>query len=189
MTYCKLSEKPIIVFDFESLLLPSLDKILNELFTCKLLKNNIIVLNSDCRKIFYHHIIQTLCDSVINLNTSCKKIILIQPYIIKHHDIFYYYDKNKLLNIINSIIRKIQKMLPLNIFLSKKAIDFKIFENKYLCGPGENRELTYLIEESCTKFDDQVYTFEHVKKFANKFGLIFLSKNYFNSLKIKQLLY
>jgi hypothetical protein len=161
---------------------------INELYDCGLIENNTVNLNKPVvKRIFYHNTIHYICEQVLY---NKNKIAISFPSTFKRDQELYNYCNEEQLNkIIRTIMKKIEKMLPVLIIFQEKALDFGFLKDKIIRDEGEGSEYVLLLLEFADKIGNRNYTFEKIKKFSNKYGLNFLSYKYFNELKTKQLLF
>ena len=78
-------------------------------------------------------------------------------------------------------------MLPVKVVVSQRSLIF--FKELLLKDDGRARGTVLKINSTMNKFKIEDFTFSKVKKFALKYELNFLSRDYFNNFKTKQLLF
>lgn len=124
----------------------------------------------DVKRYIYHFLTRALCDAIINC-TDGKPIIIVRSGI---GELF------------RGILDKLCKLLPIRVYR----------EEFHCCEGGSDFdlgdiEIDYLDMNKLINCQPQckTYSFEKIKKFADKNGLTFLSEEYFNQLRTKQLLF
>jgi len=80
---------------------------------------------------------------------------------------------------------KIRNILPIKIVISSKSLEF--FSHLLTIDDGRAKGTLIRIINTVNSFKVENFTFEKVKKFASKNGLNFLSGDYFNNIKTKQI--
>jgi hypothetical protein len=78
-------------------------------------------------------------------------------------------------------------MLPIKVVISQKSLIF--FNELFNKNDGRAVGTVIKIRSAISKFKIEDFTFSKVKKFALKYELNFLSRDYFNNFKTKQLLF
>ena len=157
--------------------------IINDLHKFDLLKDRI---TSHAKKFFYHHIIHTLCEELLNNKTKEKTVIYFNNTQLDQFHIFKYFKEEDILKLLNTILLKVKKLLPLKIYLTNISFDFLIHLLSKNAGRGI--ETISSIRNYIDSVNIENYTFAKVKTFTKKNDLVFLNKEYFNQLKTKQLL-
>ena len=178
----------IKIIDFNSLFIKRIEStLLNDFESFGLIKNKSVnIRNKDVKKLIYHHVIYELCEYVLSVKGKEKIIVLYSTLVSPGRDIKHFISEADLQSFFNSFIVKIIKMLPIKIFecpctFSKLKGDIK---NK----TGEGKELINSMESIIYKFDISRYTFEKARSFAKRYELTYLSNNFFQKVKSKQLI-
>ena len=96
-----------------------------------------------------------------------------------------YIDESVYLNLLTKILIKIRSILPIKIVISSKSLEF--FSHLLVIDDGRAKGTLIRIINTVNSFKVENFTFEKVKKFATKNGLNFLSGDYFNDMKTKQI--
>lgn len=179
----------INLIDWSSIVNEITFNIINQLDKLNLIENTYINLkNTDITNIIKHEIISYICNFKYKRKT--KNIIFIQPEIIsKNMEICNYCDYNKLYNIFNKTLIKIDKLLPICIYFSNIYIDFKCFpECHNVINNGQTEEILINLKNKYISKKNTKISFENIKKYAENNKLSFLSEVYFNDMKNKLLL-
>lgn len=161
---------------------------INELHEFDLLSSPINFKNISVKRLFKHHIIYNICEKLLDKQDDFKRVIIMSKINIPI-DYQEYYDYEQLIKEINSILKQLQKNLPIFIFFPSTPVDFKKFSNKYFRDEGEGIDIKNLIYSQYDKMTKKTYDFRNIKKFTKKYQLNFLSKGYFDQIKTKQILY
>jgi hypothetical protein len=144
-------------------------------------------LNSSARKLFYHHVFHGVCEVLLKEKYSEKVVLFFSSsHIPDSCQILKYYDEKALLLLLNAIVLKIKKLLPVRVFVASYTIDFIAHLIKTRDGRGI--EIVSNLKACVENITFERYTFNKIQKFAKQNELIFLSEKYFNQLKTKQLI-
>jgi hypothetical protein len=171
------------IVDFNDLFIKNIQpEIINTLHDYKLLDKSIN--NSLVKKFFFHYIILGVCEKV--LKSKSKTLIYFNNTQLDDCEIFKYYKENELLLFFNNTLRKIEKLLPVKIYISKFSIDYLTFLIEKNDGKAQTT-INSMISK-INKIDISKYTFSNIKKFTKRYELTFLNKDYFNKLSTKLLL-
>lgn len=187
-TYHILKDQTLILVNFQKLFLRIEKDCLNTLYKYNLVNEEtqkIKLTNRDVRTLIFHHIVYGICEEVTNNLHNYRPVILVQNDVVYPDSQFCNYCSCKELNqLILAFLNKLKKVLPVFIFYMPKSIDFNQLHQE----KGEVKELIALLQAGITHHEPNKYTFEPIKKFAKKYNLSFLSKDYFNQLKTKTLI-
>ena len=181
--YLKIKEKQLVLIDFDEIMSSVEPDCINDLDSYGLVKDYFIDLSkSDVKKVLYHHLIHSICEEIKNNKDKSIKVIVVPPKITEEHEIAQFCDLEKLNKVIFVLMNKLKAYLP---FVIHQSDEF-IFEK----GLGEAKldELTCILTQKAHDLENKTFTFEKMKKFARKFELTFLSKEYFNCIKTRLLL-
>lgn len=179
-----LPEHNLLLLDFNQLFIEDYQLgILNHLYTFKILNKPLS--NPDVKKIMYHNLIHGICESY--RNSCCSRPVYLfnntqlDDCLIKDH-----YKEEELLAFFNSFFTKFEKMLPIPIVKSR----FNTYSLKYMIGNNDARAVLAIngCTSKITEIKSKEYTFQKIKRFSKKYELTFLSNEYFNSIKTKQIL-
>lgn len=182
MKHCTLTNDNIILIDFLSIF----DKIektwLDLLYKYNFFKDNQINPgNGDVKKLYYHSVIETLCDEIIKIKSNHQIVVIFPEKIQKKTE---FCDNEKFLKLFYSTNRKIIKLLPVPMYIMSIPENFYDLK-QWLTGTGEGRDVLNKILSLVDKHKNGTSSFEKVKKFAEEYKLTFLSQNYFNNLSNK----
>jgi len=156
--------------------------LIDDLHKYQLFKNRI---NSTAKKLFYHHIIFGVCNSLLNDKSKEKTIIYFNNQL-GNFQIFKYFDEDEVLKTITVIVKKMKQLLPIKIFIS--SISFEFLAHLLQKNDGRSEELIANIRSYLNSINLERYTFSKVLTFTKKNDLVFLNKEFFNRLKAKQLI-
>lgn len=186
-----LDQNNICLIDFNDIFKSIEKDFLNDLYDYKLIKNDKIVFNTDCKRIFYHYLIFHLCEAMINGPINYKKIIYVPETLNESFQLCKMIDCSKLNQTFRTFIKKIEKKLPVLIFFQRNGLDFNFLKNKCFWGKGEGVEFLNFLELFCEKYENGLYNrnFSKIKDLTRKYELKFLNQKYFDNLKTKQILY
>lgn len=136
------------------------------------------------KKIFLHWIIYEMCENI--LNRKNKSVIYFNFTQIEECDIMKYYNEKDILTFLSYSLRKIEKLLPIKIYISKYSIDYL----SHLLSKNDGKAYTTVnsIVTKMNNIDITKFTFSGVKKFTKQYELSFLNNDYFNRLSTKQLM-
>jgi len=158
-------------------------KLINDLHQFELLGPKI---RSDAKKFFYHHIIHSICEFLLNDKTTEKNVIYFNNTQLEGFKILKYFKEEDVLKLINSILSKVKKILPIKVFITN--ISFEFLSHLLSKNDGRGIEVINGIRDYINNVNIEKFTFNKVKTFTKKNDLVFLNKEYFNLLKTKQLL-
>lgn len=179
MSYLK---SDIILLDFYNIIKKAETSIINQLFDYGLTKK-INLHNQDTKKIIYHNVIYQICEQIIKADPLKKKVIIVTEAKLRDTELAKYCELKEYIKFFKTLITKLQTILPIPV--CRSMYDAENTKNN----TGESREIQACAQEAIKYMQNQSFSFQKIKKFAQKHGLIFLSSNYFNDLKIKQLLH
>jgi hypothetical protein len=157
--------------------------IINDLHKFELLNGR---LTSSVKRLFYHHIIFGLCEVLIHDRTKEKTIIYYNNTQTENYQLFKYFKEADIGKIIDNILRKIKRLLPIKIFVS--SISFEYLAYLLQKNDGRSVELINNIRSYLNSINLERYTFSNIKTFTQLNGLTFLNREYFSQLKAKQLI-
>lgn len=144
-------------------------------------------LNATARKLFFHHMFHGVCEVLLREKYSEKVVLFFSSsHIPDSCQILKYYDEKALLLVLNAIVLKIKKLLPIRVFIASYNIEFLAHLLKTRDGRGI--EIVSNLKTYVDNITFEKYTFNKIQKFAKQNELLFLSEKYFNQLKTKQLM-
>ena len=142
-------------------------------------------LDKNARAFFYHHIVLGLCQYILNQSVYDQGRIVIYNHIgdLNKSELYEYYTESVVKELVSDVLASCKRHLPIRIHDAS-------FSFYYFLGStgGAKEGILAQIRDTGSK-DFEKYTFNKAIKFANKHGLIFLSRQYFDQLKTKQLLF
>ena len=149
--------------------------IVNSLYDYSLLSPNYTLKNKDVKKVFYHHLIKLILDEFIWSNKSTNKLVMVFNTGSHLHGVAReYFGEKELIAFLEKFIIKLEKMLPVRFVILTKTLDENNMINECL------RKIRQVSKKD--------YTFQKIKLFAKRYELTFLSDNYLNSIRTKQVL-
>ncbi len=181
-------ELPSICFcllDYRDILKSCESQIIDDLHQFHLL-DNLNMSKNDVKKVMYHHVIHMLCESVMNVRTN-NKVIVYNNMDNLQLDLFKYSTRTQITNFLNTLTRKIKTLLPIKIYDHED--DYDVFVDRCKESTAELRSRALLVDQFLKRQSEKKFDFEKVNKFASKFELTYLSQQYFNKMKIKNLVF
>lgn len=122
------------------------------------------------KKFFYHNFIKEICETYINSKTFFTLIFYYKE------DLDSFTGKE-----VQKVIKLINKNLPISIYTGK--VPFEHIKQTYISGEvAEECEKIKIFTDKKFKKD---YCFDGITSISKKYGLNFLSEQYFNDLDIK----
>lgn len=186
--YHQLDKEGLLLINFKKIFATAQLKILNDCHDYQLTKKgNFNYKNTDVKRIVLHHVLHEICEEVIRPNYRCKPVIIFRPF--TRTDTFEILDYSALpeLNkLMLTIICQIKKLLPVQIVIMADKISFQDLKEKLDKKDGETIELIHKILCSMNPTN---MSFKKVKAFATKNKLTFLSQQYFDMLRTKQIFF
>lgn len=161
------------------------NEIINDLHKYDLLKD-LNFRKIDTKKVLYHHIIYGVCEAVCSIKTQ-NRIVVYNNLQYINTELLQYTSKYKLIKFLETLTRKIKTMLPIKIYDGDE--DYDTFVDKCKTDRGELKTRAILINNFIKKKSNQQFDFEAVKNFVEKYELTYLSKHYFNNIKVKNLVF
>lgn len=186
---CTFEQFNIKLLDFKSMFHSIEIDLINDLSKYELLTAKKIT--RDIKKLIYHHIFLGICEQLHKARSKERLVIL------KHQEDFnyskhliHYFDNNDIIKYTEQAVKQVCKLLPINIYCYKNFI----FSNISEAYNNRNGDAIELMQHITTfswsrEFLKSHFTFAKVKVFAKRNNLTFLSEQYFNQLKTKQLLF
>lgn len=162
--------------------------LLNDLESYELIKEDVVNLkNKDVKRLLYHHIIHELCEYVLSVKGNDKIVIVYSTTSGHTKHLHRYIEESTLLEFSNKFINRISKMLPIKIMQIQTT--FKNVNDVMELKTGECYEIINCAVMLSENFDTGSFSFNKARYFAKKYGLDFLSNNYFKKIKNKQLIF
>lgn len=145
--------------------------IINDLYEYNLITKSLG--NKDVKKIFYHHLIKIIVDEHINTKGS-KLVMFFNTKNSLYGAMNSYFGNKEMIIFLERFAKKLENMLPVRFVITTEIMNEQILKN------------------ACVSKIKQVnknnYDFQKIKLFAKRYDLTFLTDNYLNSLKTKQVL-
>jgi hypothetical protein len=171
------------IIDFNDLLINHIqDKIINSLYEYTLLDKSIN--NLQVKKFIYHYTIYSICEKLLEGKT--KSIIYYNNTQLDDCELLKYFKESEILSFFTNFLRKVDKILPLKIFISKYSILY--LDHLIDINDGKAQTTINSMISKINNMDISKYTFSEVKRFTKRYELTFLNKDYFNRLSTKLLL-
>tara|TARA_S200002703_G_scaffold47573_1_gene41167 strand:+ start:351 stop:905 length:555 start_codon:yes stop_codon:yes gene_type:complete len=141
--------------------------------------------DKDTKKVFYHHIISTLCNCIIESNSFNKSIIFYNESDIKSNQLCDMVTNQRMISFITNTLNKVNRLLPIRLFNSVDTFNDTV--QLLSTNSGERIELHAKLVDIVSK--KQVSDFRNIKTFAKRYDLTFLSETFFNKIKTKNLMF
>ncbi len=171
------------IIDFNELLINEIQpEIINSLHEFNLLDKSIN--NLSVKKFIYHYTIYNICQRLLDCNT--KSIVFFNNTQLDECELTKYYSEQEILIFFTNFLRRVDKILPVKIFISKYSIVY--LDHLISINDGKAQTTINSMITKINNLDIGRYTFSDVKKFTKRYELTFLNKDYFNRLSTKLLL-
>ena len=162
--------------------------LLDDLEKHNLIKNDKINIKSPTVKRFiYHHTIYGLCQYILNIKSKEKVIIMHCQLISPTKQMRDFVSEPELSDFFNKFIYKIIKMLPIKFLITDTTFDLARKNIKH--DQGECKNIINSAKSIINNFDVSKYTFTKARYFANRYGLTFLSNDFFKKICNRQLIF
>ena len=159
--------------------------ILNDLDSYKLIKDDKININNkDVKRLLYHHIIHGLCEHVLSIKEEEKIVIVYST--ITEPTAHLHECTSDFMVFLNKFIDRVSKMLPIHILHVES--NFDVIEDIMEMQGGECTEIINKAKSLADTFDPGSFTFTKARYFAKKYGLEYLSNNFFKQIQSKHLI-
>ena len=178
----------IRILDFTHIITSSVEtNLLNDLHEYNLIKDDKLnIKNKEVKRLCYHHIIHGLCEYVLKVKSKQRIIIHYCEIIPPTKHLQQYVNTYELQQFFNSLIIKIIKMLPIKFLILDDS--FNSIKREIKHDQGRAADVSRKAESIVDSFDISKYTFTKARYFAKRYGLNYLSTNYFNKIKSRQLI-
>lgn len=193
MNSIELDNYSLHVINFESIFLRAYKCIVDDLFTYdKFHDHN--VRSQDTKRIYYYHLIRTICDMVIETKTTNKIVIYYCEKDIKcdfqsctnyrtrkggGND-----NRSDFVLFMNRFFKQIKTMIPVRVFIGD--VKFNTFVQYYNTNKGKYIEVINELRSITSKPN---FNFSKLKKYSDKYKLTYISKDYLNQVKVKSIMY
>jgi hypothetical protein len=141
-------------------------------------------LTKDVKRILMHHITLCLCSKLLTARGKEKWIVYFNKGDLNNSSLCSYFPEIGV--IVESHLNKLKKLLPIRVFTNGKTFDE--LQKLVTKRNGERDEFIANIRLYLESVEFSSFTFSKVRIFTQKQGLTFLNKEFFNTLKSKQLL-
>lgn len=179
-----LPEYNVTLIDFQDIHRNYEKNLLDELHNLQLL-DSLYDLSRDCRKLILHYTIKEAVDYLNSVKTDNKLVLYFNNTQFYESEVLNYIDESQYMKLITLMLVKIRGLLPIKVVISSKSLDF--FKHLLDKDDGRARGTLIRIVNTINNFKVENFTFQKVKKFAVKNNLTFLSGEYFNNMKTKQI--
>lgn len=192
MTHIDLDVYGLHIVNFEHIFYRAYKGIVNDLFLYdKYMDHN--VRSQDTKKIYYYHIIKSVCDYIKECNTPNKIVLYYSDKDIKCD--FKQCENNRtrkggkvdrspdFILFMTRLFKQLRSVLPIRVYIGN--VKFNTFIQYYNTNKGKYLETI----NSLRQIKAKQTTMERFKKFSIKFGLNYLTKQYVDSVKIKCMIY
>jgi hypothetical protein len=162
-------------------------ELINELDEFKLIKDGKInIRNKHVKRLLYHYIIKGLCDYVLSVKGTSKIIVIYSTTTPPTSQLNTYIDTMDIQYFFNRFISKIIKMLPIKFLYTDST--FNTIRASIRKSNGDCADIINNAKSIIDSFDTSKYTFTKARYFAKRYGLVYLSNNFFHQIKNKQLI-
>ena len=184
--YHYLNETNLTLINFKKIFAATQIKFLASTDDLNLTSSN-MKFRGDTKRLFQHHMIHQVCEEILSHKGKNKKVIIMRP--LNNKDTFeiqMYFSLEELNKMIFQIIRDIKKMLPIQIVTLSEEASFAEIKKMLDAKDGDAIQLLFGIHSLMQPVN---MSFKKAKTYATKHKLKFLSQQYFNDLKTKQLFF
>ena len=140
-------------------------------------------ITKDVKTLLTHHLILQICEHILKYKGKEKNVIYFSNTIPPNLQLLKYFSESDLLKVFAKIILQIKKILPIRVHYNHATFK-EITTHK----SGHKQELIASIRQTLESTDLSKFSFSKVYYFTKNNNLTFLNKEYFNSIKAKQLL-
>jgi len=192
MEYHDLDSHGLRVVNFEYIFTTAYREIVKDLYTYDAF-HDFNARHQDTKKIYYYHLIKTLCDYIVKSKTGNRLIIFISLKDIKCD---FQYCENKRTrkgksrssqsdfgSFIQRFFKQIKTVLPIKVYISD--VKFNTFVQYYNTNKGRYIELITNMKQCKTS----TVNMERFKKFSDKYKLNYLTKHYVDCIRVKCMMY
>ena len=179
----ELNDYNLLLIDFQDIHSTFDKDLLDQLHLFQITTN--LEKNKDFYKILTHFTVKGTVDYLNSVKSNNKLILYFNNTQFYESEILNYIDETVYLTLITNILLKIRNILPIKIVISSKSLE--LFSHLLTIDDGRAKGTLIRIINTVNSFKVENFTFEKVKKFASKNGLNFLSGDYFNDMKTKQI--
>ena len=152
-----------------------------------LLKPNISFFNKQVKAVFMHHIIQDICEYIIDSPQNKRNLIVYTNQLEYKLEILEYVNELKFVEFINKLLKRFSKLLPINIHFN--GISAKNMHRIIKDKNGDSVELAIHLSDYIDKQVNRRVNYTKLTKITKQYGLNFLSKTFFKKVENKQLIF
>ena len=179
MDQLKISKFNLTIIDLSSII-PDIEiKLADDLYDCGLIPINF---DKDTISLAYHHLILDICNSVKDADTVYKVVAYDSSITFMAE----YGDIESGRKFLYAALSKFHNLLPINLW--KSPYQFKLLKKLMETNGGERIELEYQLNKFTDTRKKALYSFNKIQKFGDRYGLQFLTKNFFKKVENKQLI-
>ena len=161
--------------------------LITELHTYNLIRNDVVNIKSrDVKQLFYHHIIYNLCTYILSVKGKDKIVVVYSDVVTPSSEIHKYINIDDLQTFLNKFILKLIKLLPVKILIASTT--FHKIRSDIRNKTGDSIDTINSARSIVENHDISRYTFSKARNFSNRYGLTFLSNDFFQQIKSKQLI-
>jgi len=172
------------ILDFTSICKEISRVTVNDLYSYGLLEKP--KFSRDVKKLLLHHTIHQICEYFLNKHKHTATFIYFgrTTYNTELHEI---YGESIINEWLYQTILKLKKILPIRILIGH--LPFTTIKSQIDENSGDGAEFLQMVRTYADWHNTDKYTFSRVKLYVARHELTFLSKDYFNQLKTKNLLF
>jgi hypothetical protein len=175
----KLKKLDLTLINLHDILGDIEEKIADDVYRYKLIP---VKFNGDTTKLAYHHLILGICNAVKQQSTTYKVVVYDKSLTFMSE----YTDIDTGQAFIHKTLHKFKNLLPVNLWES--PYQFKMLEKILDTDLGERIEVEYHLKKFTDTRKKSLYSFNKIRKFGERYGLEFLTKNFFRKIENKQLI-
>ena len=153
----------------------------------ELLKPNLSFFNKQVKAVFMHHIIQDMCEYIIDSPANKRNLIVYTNQLDVKLEITEYVNEIKFVEFVEKLLKRFSKLLPINIHfngMSAKTMH-RIIKDKN----GDSVDLAIHLSEYINKQVGRRLNYTKLTKITKQYGLNFLSKTFFKKVENRQLIF
>lgn len=186
-----ISARNIRILDLNHVIDESTPQIISMCEDLHLLNGDQISLKSkDVKKVFYHVLIHNLCEAILDNSSQDSTYIYYCRNQTKTRALYQFVSRDEVLIFLNTALNRLASILPIRLVrhnLTMDELESIIEENN-----GDLEEFLHLLEnidESFRRKMDCAFTFGPALRFAKKYQLQFLEKDYLMRVKTRNLMF
>ena len=153
----------------------------------ELLKPNISFFNKQVKAVFMHHIIQDICEYIIDSPQNKRNLIVYTDRLEYKLEILEYVNELKLVEFISKLLKRFSKLLPVNVHFNGMSAKnmHRIMKDKN----GDSIDLAIHLSQYIDKQVGRRLNYTKLTKITKQYGLTFLSKTFFKKVENRQLIF